>query len=150
LEYLLSLGMTQRDIYKRYLKAALLLTVIFSMMFAPAVLAYTYAFAGGAAAVAAILPIPILAIPFSLAVVAFMVIAMMAFSSLQKTRTGSNQPLGLVIGWLVTAPAYLVPFVFSFETAIYADLAIAAIIALVSFVFIMSSGKLIRREKFLP
>src|SRR5208282_2921654 len=40
LEYLLSLGMTQRDIYMRYLKAALLLVFIFSILFVPAVLAY--------------------------------------------------------------------------------------------------------------
>jgi hypothetical protein len=150
LEYLLSLGMTQRDIYTRYLKATLLLAFIFSMIFAPAVLAYTYAFWGGAGTVATILPIPLLVIPFSLAVVAFMVIAMMAFSSLQKTRAGSNQPLGLVVGWLITIPGYAVPFIFSFEAAIYADLAIAAIIAAVVFILLMSSGKLIRREKFLP
>jgi hypothetical protein len=149
LEYVLSLGMTQRDIYTRYLKAALLLTFAFSVIFAPPVLAYTYA-TQGAGTVATILPIPLVAIPFALAAVAFMVTAMMAFSSLQKTRAGSNQPLGLIVGWLVTIPGYLVPFIFSFEAAIYADLAIAAIIAVVVFIFLMSSGKLIRREKFLP
>jgi len=149
LEYVLSLGMSQRDIYMRYLKAALLVTFVFSIIFAPAVLAYTYA-TQGAGTVATILPIPLLAIPFSLSVVAFMVTAMMAFSSLQKTRAGSNQPLGLIVGWLITIPAYLVPFIFSFEAAIYADLAIAAIIAVVVFIFLMASEKLIRREKFLP
>lgn len=150
LEYVFSLGMTQRDIYMRYLKAALLVTFVFSIIFAPAVLAYTYAFWGGAGAVATILPIPLVAIPFALSAVAFMVTAMMAFSSLQKTRAGSNQPLGLIVGWLITLPAYLVPFIFSFEAAIYADLAIATIIAVVVFIFLMSSEKLIRREKFLP
>jgi hypothetical protein len=134
----------------RYLKATLLLAIIFSIIFVPAVLAYTYAFWGGAGTVATILPIPLLVIPFSLAVVAFMVIAMMALSSLQKTMAGSNQPLGLAVGWLITVPAYLVPFIFPFEAALYSDLAIAAIIALVTFIFLMSSGKLIRREKFLP
>src|SRR5271157_1315875 len=94
LEYLLSLGMTQRDIYLRYLKAALLLVLIFSVLFVPAVLAYGYV-VYGAGAVATILPIPFLAIPFSLAVTAVTIMAMMTFSSLQKTRAGSNQPLGL-------------------------------------------------------
>jgi hypothetical protein len=150
LEYMLSLGMTQRDIYMRYLKATLLLAFILSIIFVPAVLAYTYAFWGGASTVAMIFPIPLLVVPFSLAVVAFMVIAMMAVSSLQKTRAGSNQPLGLAVGWLITIPGYLVPFIFSFEDAMYADLAIAGIIAVVVFIFLMSSGKLIRREKFLP
>jgi hypothetical protein len=56
----------------------------------------------------------------------------------------------LIVGWLITIPGYVVPFIFSFEAAIYADLAIAAIIAVVVLVFLMSSEKLIRREKFLP
>ena len=149
LEYLLSLGMTQRDIYMRYLKAALVLILIFLVIFVPVTLAYGYV-VYGASAVAKILPVPLLAIPFSLVVVSFMVIVMMAFSSLQKTRAGSNQPLGLVIGWLATAPGYLVALVFTFKVGICADLAIAAIIALVVFAFLGSSEKLIRREKFLP
>jgi hypothetical protein len=149
LEYLLSLGMTQRDIYMRYLKAALLLVLILFMIFVPAVLAYGYAIYG-ASAVATILPIPLLAIPFALALTAFMIMAMMAFSALQKTRAGSNQPLGLIVGMAVTIPAYLVPFIFPFKTAIYADIGIAAITAIIAFVFLISSEKLIRREKFLP
>jgi hypothetical protein len=149
LEYLLSLGMTQRDIYMRYLKAALILILIFLAIFVPVTLAYGYV-VYGASAVANVLPIPLLAIPFSLVVVSFMVIAMMAFSSLQKTRAGSNQPLGLVIGWLATVPGYAVALIFTFNAGIYADLAVAAIIALVVFAFLRSSEKLIRREKFLP
>ena len=149
LEYLLSLGMTQRDIYMRYLKADLLLASIFSVIFVPAVLAFTYA-THGAGTVATILPIPLLAVPFSLAVVAFMVIAMMAFRSLQKTRAGSNQPLGLLVGLAATVPGYLVPFIFSFEVGIFVDLVVAAAIALAAFIMLMSSGKLIRRENLLP
>jgi hypothetical protein len=149
LEYLLSLGMTQRDIYMRYLKAMLLLSSIFLVIFVPATLAYGYV-VYGASAVAKILPIPLVAVPFSLVVVSFMTIAMMAFSSLQKTRAGSNQPLGLIIGWVATLPGYLVPFLFTFEAGIYADLAIAVIIGLIVFAFLRSSEKLISREKFLP
>lgn len=149
LEYLLSLGMTQRDIYMRYLKAALLLVVIFEILFVPAVLAFGYV-VYGAGAVAAVLSIPLLAIPFSLAVTAFTIMAMMVFSSLQKTRAGSNQPLGLAVGLLATVPAYLMPFIFPFAVGIYADLAIIAIIAIIALVFLISSEKLIRREKFLP
>ena len=149
LEYLLSLGMTQRDIYMRYLKAALLLVFILFILFVPAVLAYGYV-VYGASAVATALPIPLLAIPFALALTAFMIMAMMAFSALQKTRAGSNQPLGLVVGLAITVPAYLVPFILPFKAAIYADIGIAAIIAIIAFVFLMSSEKLIRREKFLP
>jgi len=149
LEYLLSLGMTQRDIYTRYLKATVMLAFIVSIIFVPAVLAFTYA-TQGAGTVAAILPIPLLVLPFALAVSAFMVTAMMAFSSLQKTRAGSNQPLGLAIGWAVTGPAYLVALLLPFRIGIYADLALVVIIALVTLAFLQSSGKLIRREKLLP
>ena len=149
LEYLLSLGMTQRDIYMRYLKAMLLLASVFLVIFVPATLVYGY-FVYGASAVTKILPIPLIAAPFSLVVVSFMTIAMMAFSSLQKTRAGSNQPLGLIIGWLATLPGYAVPFLFTFEAGIYADLVIAAAIGLVVLVFLRSSDKLIKREKFLP
>jgi ABC-type transport system involved in multi-copper enzyme maturation permease subunit len=150
LEYLLSLGMTQRDIYTRYLKAALLLVLLLSIIFIPAVLAYTYLFWGGASAVAAILPIPLLAIPFSLAVVSFMTLGVMIFSSWQRSRPGSSQPLGLTVGFLVVVPAYLTALTFSFDGAIYADIAIMAAIALVTSIFLRSSEKLIRREKLLP
>ena len=149
LEYMLSLGMTQRDIYMQYLKATLLIALIYSVIFIPAVLAYGYV-VYGASAVAAVLPIPFLAIPFALVVVGFLVMAMMGFSVLQKTRAGSNQPLGLAIGWASTAPAYLVPFIFPFETAIYADIVIIVALAAVTLIFLLSAGKLIRREKFLP
>ncbi len=149
LEYLLSLGMTQRDIYMRYLKASLLLVVIFFVLFVPAVLAYGY-LVYGAAAVATILPIPLLAIPFALALTGFMIMAMMSFSALQKARIGSNQPLGMLVGLLGTAPAYLVPFLFTFGIGIYVDLGIAVVIAVIALVFLRLSGKLIRRENFLP
>lgn len=149
LEYLLSLGMTQRDIYMRYLKAALLLVFMLSILFVTATLAYGYVIYG-ASAVAAILPIPLLAIPFSLALTAFMIMAMVSFSSLQKTRVGSNQPLGLLVGLAGTIPAYIVPFIFPFTVGIYADLAIAAVIAFIALIFLISSQRLVRREKFLP
>ena len=98
----------------------------------------------------AVLPIPLVAIPFALAVITFLVVSMMAFSSLQKSRAGSNQPLGMIVGWLATVPGYAVALLLPFEVGIYADLVIAAIIAVVVLVFLTSSGKLIRREKFLP
>ena len=149
LEYLLSLGMTQRDIYMRYLKAAILLSFTFAIIFVPIDLAYTYV-TQGAATFAAVLPIPLLVIPFSLAVVSFMVMSMMAFSSLQKTRAGSNQPLGLAIGWVGTAPAYAMPFLLSFTNAIYADLGLSVAVAAIAMTILFSAGKLIRREKLLP
>lgn len=148
LEYLLSLGMTQRDIYMRYLKAALLLTAIFVAVFTAVNMLYSYE-VYGPAVVARLWVMMLLVIPLALAVVSLLVILMMAFSSLQKTRAGSNQPLGLVIGYACTIPAYL-PVVLPYDTAVLAEAAIIAIMAVVGFVSLMSAGRLVRREKLLP
>ncbi len=149
LEYMLSLGMTPRDIYMRYLKAALLLAAPVMVIFAAGDILYISALFGTATA-ATLLPVQLITIPFSLAVVTFMVIAMMAFSSLQKTRAGSNQPIGLVVGYAATIPAYLTAIFLPFSKAMYADIVLAVVIAIVSLSFLRYSGKLIKREKFLP
>ncbi|MGD0729005.1 MAG: hypothetical protein ABR981_02930 [Candidatus Micrarchaeaceae archaeon] len=149
LEYFLSIGKTQKDIYMQYLKAALLLASVYLLIFVPADMIYTRLTYGAIPANNFTL-IPLVVIPFAFAVVAFMTTCMMAFSTLQKTRAGSNQPLGLIIGWVSTAPGYLVAFVLSFTIGIYADLSIAAIIAAISLAMLISSDKLIKREKLLP
>jgi hypothetical protein len=149
LEYLLSLGMTQRGIYMRYLKATLLLVIVESIIFTIADSLYIWEFFG-IKSLAAIIPVLLITIPFSLSIMAFMVIAMMAFSSLQKMRAGSNQPLGLVVGAAASIPGYFIPFALPFMEAFYADIAMIAIMACISAAFLAYSGKLIRREKFLP
>ncbi len=148
LEYMLSLGMTQVDIYMQYLKAALLLGLVYLAIFLPLYFAYSSVVYGST--FMALLPIPVLLIPFTLAVVTFMTICMMAFSTLQKARAGSNQPLGMIVGWLSTVPAYAASIIFSFSNAAYADSAIIAAIAIASFAILAYSGKLISREKLLP
>ena len=148
LEYLMSLGLSQKDIYKRYLKASLLLTSLVLAIFIPANLAYSR-IVYGPAIFYKILPVYPLITLFALAVVTFMSMCMMAFSALQKARAGSNQPLGMVIGYLATVPAYFA-LAFPLAAGLLFDLAIVAIIALVSIAMLLSSDRLIRRETFLP
>ncbi len=148
-EYFLSLGMTQKDIYMRYLKATLLLALVIEAAFVVLDVVYISIIYGTAAAVL-LLPVQLITLPFALAVLAFMVMAMMAFSSLQKTRAGSNQPLGFLVGWLATLPAYVTAILLPFETALHADIAVTIIIAMVSLAFLRASDRLISREKLLP
>ena len=144
LEYLLSLGMTQRDIYRQYLKAALILAGVLIIAdvavdiivgLVSAIGPITFEVAGLVAAV-------------GLATVALGTILMMSFSSLQKQRVGSNQPLGMAIGSLGIFPTYFLPVIFP-SSAFLIDLAAAAIIAALALIFFSISGRLISREKLL-
>jgi len=49
--------------------------------------------------------------------------AMMTFGSLQKQRAGANQPLGLALGGLLVAPAYLTAWTLPGIVAVAVDLA---------------------------
>ncbi|MDE1860528.1 MAG: hypothetical protein KGH72_02305 [Candidatus Micrarchaeota archaeon] len=149
LEYLLSLGMTQRDIYMRYLGGAMLLAVVFLAFFVPADLAYSYLLYGadGAYRTALILgPVALI----GLSGMAFMITMMMIFSSLQKTRAGSNQPMATMVGMATTLPAYATAFAFSYQDALMADIAVGVVLAIIAIILLLMSGKLIKREKFLP
>lgn len=149
LEYLLSLGMTQRDIYLRYLYAALLMTCTYLVILVGGFTLYTYALSGIGSAIA-LLPIFAISVIIALSTAAFAITIMMAFSVLQKSRAGGNQPLAMTIAVLLVVPDYFVPFAFSFKTTILLETAQAAILALVALAVIMLSSRLIRREKLLP
>jgi hypothetical protein len=149
LEYLLSLGLDSRDIYLRYLKAALLMICVYLIIFTSINFAVSIVIHGESAA-PFLAPISILVAGLSLAAASLMVTMMMVFSSLQKPRTGSNQPLGILIGFAVTIPAYLVPFILPFSTAVKADAILIIVLAIITVSLIRSSKKLIRKEKFLP
>jgi hypothetical protein len=149
LEYMLSLGMTQRDIYLRYLKAAILIVIVYLLFFASANAAYSYIKFGAKTAMS-VLQILLVAAIIALSTVAFMITMMMTFSSLQKSRAGGNQPLAITLGMVGVIPGYLIPFAFSFTTGIAIEVAEAIIISLVALVLLALSGKLIKREKILP
>ena len=148
LEYLLSLGWDQKDIYKQYLKASLLLSMLALVIFVPVNMAYSR-IVYGPEIFSLVMPVYPLAALFALAAIAFSAMCMMAFSSLQKARAGSNQPLGMVVGYASTIPAYFA-LALPFRTGVYFDLAVIVVVALAATAMLLYSGRLIRRESFLP
>jgi hypothetical protein len=146
LEYLLSTGLDQLDIFKGYVKASLLLAtslLIFSTAFNTAVGLYL----GTSWVLLAI----VTALTFAIGIseVLLVTVSMMAFSSLQKTPMGANQPLGVIIGIIPMFPALILPLVFP-SYAIIIDALIAAATLLVSLALLLSVRSLILREKLLP
>jgi hypothetical protein len=149
LEYLLSLGWKQGDIFKCYLKASLFLALtIFIAEFAANVI--VSAIAGTQAVI--LLGVVVLAVTAAVgfSAVSLVTVAMVAFSSLQKQRVGGNSPLALLLGILVTFPTWVVPYVLPFFVGVLIDLLIASLVAALSIVLLILSSRLIRREKMLP
>ena len=149
LEYLLSLGWNQGDVFKRYLKASLLLALIlfiaeFAVSFIVTVIAGTLA--------AVLLGIEMLALTavLSFSAISLVTVAMVASSSLQKQRVGSNSPLGLIVGVVVLLPTYFIPEILPFSLSVLADLLIAGLAGALSLILLILSSRLIRREKMLP
>jgi hypothetical protein len=149
LEYLLSLGITQGEIYARYLKAALLVAVSYLLIFGTANLLYSFA-RFGTSYLSRMLVILGIGGLISVSTVAFIMAMMMIFSSLQKSRSGGNQPLAVSLGLVGVLPGYIVPFVFPYDTAIAVEIVQGATIAVVALILILMSSRLVSREKFLP
>jgi hypothetical protein len=149
LEYFLSLGWNQSDIFKRYLKASLLLALT-NFIAALAANVTVSVIAGTPAEV--LLGLEVLAITAALGftTVPLVTVSMIAFSSLQKQRVGSNTPLALTIGVLAILPTWLIPYLLPFSTVVLIDLLIAGFVGALSIVLLISSSRLIRREKMLP
>lgn len=145
LEYLLSLGMTQRDIYRQYLKAALILAGGIGVL--DVVVDIATGLASGTGLV--LFEIPVLAVILGLSVVSLVTVVMMSFSSLQKQRVGSNQPLGMTVGTFLVLPTYIFPFIFP-SAAFWVDLVWAGIILVISLVMFFGASRMIIREKLLP
>ncbi len=146
LEYLLSTGLDQLDVFKGYVKASLVLAT------------YLLVFAVILNTIVGILVGTILTLLATIAILAFVIgisevflvsVCMVAFSSLQRTPMGANQPLGVVIGIIPMFPTLILPMIFPVY-AIFVDLTIAAITLLASSALLLSTGRLIRREKLLP
>jgi hypothetical protein len=144
LEYLLSLGWNQSDIFKHYLKAALFLALtLFIAEFGATVVASVIA--------GTFLGLLMLALTAALgfSAVSLVTVAMIAFSSLQKQSVGGNSPLALSIGVVVILPTFYIP-VLSFSVAFLFDLFMAGVAGSLSIVLLILSSRLIRREKMLP
>lgn len=145
-EYLLSTGLDQLEIFKAYVKA--------SLMLAASILSFTIflntiigIFVGTSLMLLA--SIGVLTFSIGIAVVFLVTVSMIAFSSLQKTRMGANQPLGVSIGVIPVLPALILPIVFP-SYALIIDISIAVVILLASMGILLSIGRLILREKLLP
>jgi hypothetical protein len=148
LEYLLSLGWNQSDIFKRYLKAALFLALtIFIGEFAAIVTVSLIA--GTQAIILRDLVVSALTAALGFSAVSLVTVAMVAFSSLQKQRVGGNSPLALSLGAAIIFPAWVVSGL-PFSVGALIDLLIAAIVGVLSIVLLTLSTRLIRREKMLP
>jgi hypothetical protein len=139
--------MSQSDIYRRYLKAAMLLALTFlAFVLVAHVAVGTFVKTRGTI----LFETSILLVVLSVSVVTLLVVSMMAFSSLQRQRVGANQPVGLAIGGLAVVPDYVIPFVFPRVTAVLIELAIALAIAAIAMSLLLMSKRLISREKLLP
>jgi hypothetical protein len=146
LEYLLSTGLDQLDIFKGYVKASLVLAT-YLLIFAIILNTVVGALIG--TSLTMLTTIAILTFTIGISEVFLVSVCMVAFSSLQRTPMGANQPLGIIVGVVPMFPALLLPLAFP-KYAIFVDLAIAAIIMLASIALLLSTGHLIRREKLLP
>jgi hypothetical protein len=146
LEYLLSTGLDQLDIFKGYVKASLTLAS-YLLIFA-IILNTVVGFLLGTS-LTLLVSIAILTFAIGISEVFLVSVCMVAFSSLQKTPMGANQPLGVIVGVAPMFPALILPLLFP-AYAIVVDLTIAIITLLASFGLLLSIGRLIRREKLLP
>jgi len=146
LEYLLSTGLDQLDIFKGYVKASLVLAtylVVFAIILNIAV----GALVGTSLTVLVI--IAVLTFAIGISEVFLVSVCMVAFSSLQRTPMGANQPLGVIVGIVPMFPALFLPLAFP-KYAVLVDLIIAAVTLLASIALLLSTSRLIRREKLLP
>jgi hypothetical protein len=146
LEYFLSLGMSQGDIYRHYLKAALMLASV--LVGLDVVIDLVSGLILGMSGLL-LLEVLALVVAMALPAVSFGTLVMMSFSSLQKQRVGSNQPLGMAIGIFTILPAYITSFAAP-SLAFRVDLLVAGIVVGLSLLMYSLSSRLIRREKLLP
>ena len=146
LEYLLSTGLDQLDIFKGYVKASLVLAT-YLLVFAVILNTVVGVMLGTSLTLLA--SIAILTFAIGISEVFLVSVCMVAFSSLQRTPMGANQPLGVIIGVVPMFPALILPLAFP-AYAMVVDLSIAAVTLLASLTLLLSTGRLIRREKLLP
>ena len=146
LEYLLSTGLDQLDIFKGYVKASLTLATYLLVL---AIILNTVVGVLLGTSWSLLASMAVLTFAIGISEVFLVSVCMMAFSSLQKTPMGANQPLGVIVGVIPMFPLLILPIVFP-AYAIVVDLLIAAITLIASLALLLSVGRLILREKLLP
>jgi len=148
LEYLLSLGWNQSDVFKQYLKTSLSLAVILFTGEGAAIL-IAGAISGAISVFRLDLLVLILTAFLGFSVVSLVTMAMMAFSSLQKQRVGANTPLGMALGVPFIFPTFYLSFI-GFIPEIIVVLFLCVLAGGLSAGLFLLSSRLIRREKMLP
>ena len=146
LEYLLSTGLDQLDIYKSYVKASLSLA-IFLLLFSNILNISIGIYLG--TSLSMLTYMVVLTCTMGISGALLTTSAMMVFSSLQKSTMGANQPLGMMIGVIPMIPALMVPLLLP-SYAMIIVIMIAAITSLFSLGLLLLSSRLIPREKLLP
>ena len=149
LEYLLSVGWTQRRIFVQYLKSTLFLASILFVAEVISVLAAGF-ISGSQGVLVLDLLMSLLTGVLGFSVVSFVTMAMMAFGSLQKQRVGSNSPFAMLLGVVIILPMFWLPVLLGFNTGFLVDLSIAAFVGILAVALLGLSSRLIRREKMLP
>ena len=148
LEYLLSLGWNQSDVFKQYLKTALFLALILFTSEGAAIL-----IAGAISGSIGVFFLDLLMLSLTaflgFSVVSLVNVAMMAFSSLQKQRVGANTPLGMVLGVPFIFPTFYLSFI-GFIPELIVVLSLCILAGCLSAGLLLLSSRLIRREKMLP
>ena len=148
LEYLLSLGWNQSDVFKQYLKAALFLALILFIGEAVAIL-----IAGAISGSMGVFLLDFLMVSLTaflgFSVVSLVTLAMMAFSSLQKQRVGANTPLGFTLGAVFIIPTFYLSFI-GFIPELIVVLSLCILAGGLSAGLLLLSSRFIRREKMLP
>ena len=148
LEYLLSLGWNQSDVFKQYLKAALFLALILFIGEAVAIL-----IAGAISGSMGVFLLDFLMLSLTaflgFSVVSLVTLAMMAFSSLQKQRVGANTPLGFSLGAVFIIPTFYLSFI-GFIPELIVVLSLCILAGGLSAGLLLLSSRFIRREKMLP
>ncbi len=146
LEYLLSMGFDQRDIFRTYLAASVMLGLPL-LVAGGAAASLVDLLTGGGIGLAGTVLVCIFAL--GLAVIALTTVLMTAFSALQKQPVGMNQPLGIAIGAFVLVGAMMAPLAAPGDALLF-ELAIAAVVVAASLGLLAATPRLIRREKMLP
>ncbi len=143
LEYLLAVGMSQRDIFGGYFKAAIGLCVA---AIAPVIMINTVFLPSG---LYNTMIMNFLAVVTSVSDVSLVTILTMAFSSMQRRPTGVNTPLGITIGMILVLPEVFLLLSFG-SSVFWVDVAMALMIFILSIAMLLLVNILISREKFLP
>jgi putative exporter of polyketide antibiotics len=146
LEYLLSMGMNQMDIFWGYLTASLIIGGALLLVGAVGVV--------GVAVYLGMLSSPVLttltlSVIIGVSVVCLVTVLMMSYAALQRQPVGMNQPLGIAVGALLMLGFMFIPNAFPANSSTV-QLLIAGLIVAMSMFFVYMAPKLIRREKMLP